>query len=95
MLLQCNIFPSINGELVDPIIPKRGLRQGDTLLPYLFIIYAEGLFAMLQQAEVCGDLHGCRISRGAPSTPIYYLLMITSFSLMPLNKNVEDAFHYR
>ena len=74
MLLQCNIFPSINGELVDPIIPKRGLRQGDTLLPYLFIIYAEGLFAMLQQAEVCGDLHGCRISRGAPS--ISHLLFV-------------------
>ena len=74
MLLQCNIFPSINGELVDPIIPKRGLRQGDTLLPYLFIIYAEGLFAMLQQAEVCADLHGCRISRGAPS--ISHLLFV-------------------
>ena len=60
-------FASINGELVGLIIPKRGLLQGDPLSPYLFIVCAEGLSTMLQQAEACGDLHGCFISRGALS----------------------------
>ena len=78
---------SANGELVGPISPGCGLRQGDPLSPYLFIICAEGLSAMLKEVEVRGDLHGCRISKGPLVSHICYLLTI-AFSLMPMNKNV-------
>ncbi|XP_019191707.1 PREDICTED: uncharacterized protein LOC109186235 [Ipomoea nil] len=55
----------VNGEAVGTVCPTRGIRQGDPLSPYLFIICAEGLSILLQQAEARGDIHSVRVSRGA------------------------------
>ncbi|XP_031111845.1 uncharacterized protein LOC116015819 [Ipomoea triloba] len=57
----------VNGEPIGTVIPSRGIRQGDPLSPYLFIICAEGLSILLNQAESRGDIHGIRVARGAPS----------------------------
>lgn len=57
----------VNGEYTDTIIPQRGLRQGDPLSPYLFILCAEGLSGLLQKAENEGKIVGIKVSRGAPS----------------------------
>ncbi|KAM6584214.1 hypothetical protein CsatB_011216 [Cannabis sativa] len=51
---------------VGPIIPTRGLRQGDPLSPYLFILCAEGFTALLKKYEQNGWLHGCKVANGAP-----------------------------
>lgn len=47
--------------------PERGIRQGDPISPYLYILYAEGLSAIIRGHEKVGLIHGCSIARGAPS----------------------------
>ncbi|XP_019150111.1 PREDICTED: uncharacterized protein LOC109146914 [Ipomoea nil] len=57
----------VNGVAAGHVRPTRGIRQGDPLSPYLFILCAEGLSILLQQAEAWGDIHGVRVARGAPA----------------------------
>jgi hypothetical protein len=45
---------------------EHGLRQGDPLSPYLFIICAEGFLGLLIKAQEDNSLHGIRIARGTP-----------------------------
>ena len=63
-LVQYNVVH--NGEVIGPILPKRGLRQKDPLSPYLFIFYAEGLSILLQESKRRKKIHGCKITIGAP-----------------------------
>jgi ribonuclease HI len=62
----------INGNLSDPFIPTRGIRQGDPISPYLFLLCAEGLSCLLQQKEAAGEIKGIRNGREGP--PISHLL---------------------
>ncbi|XP_060964998.1 uncharacterized protein LOC115719154 [Cannabis sativa] len=55
-----------SGHTVGPIIPSRGLRQGDPISPYLFLICAEGLSALIQSFEERKLIHECKVANGAP-----------------------------
>ncbi|XP_059431505.1 uncharacterized protein LOC132165008 [Corylus avellana] len=56
----------VNGRPCGRIKPQRGLRQGDPISPYLFILCAEALSAMLSQANEEGALTGVATSRRGP-----------------------------
>lgn len=56
----------LNAEPKGKIILSRGLRQGDPISPYLFLLYAEGLTAMLKREEAAGHIKGIAVCKGAP-----------------------------
>jgi len=57
----------VNGELTEAFKPERGLRQGDPLSPYLFLLCAEGFSALLQRAEEIRMMRGVKVCPRAPS----------------------------
>ena len=54
----------INGEPRGHITPTRGIKQGDPLSPYLFLLCAEGLSSMLRKATENKNLHGITSCQG-------------------------------
>ncbi|GMI69774.1 hypothetical protein HRI_000646700 [Hibiscus trionum] len=56
----------INGKFSEEFNPGRGLRQGDPLSPYLFLLAAQGLSALLLKEQSFGRIKGLRISVHGP-----------------------------
>ncbi|XP_058741550.1 uncharacterized protein LOC131613927 [Vicia villosa] len=56
----------VNSDVIGPIELGRGLRQGDPLSPYLFILISEGLSTLIKGSVASGNIHGVQICRGAP-----------------------------
>ena len=48
------------------ITPTMGIRQGDPISPYLFLICAKALSSMISQANNAGLLWGSRLPRKVP-----------------------------
>jgi ribonuclease HI len=80
----------VNFEQVGPIFPGRGLRQGDPLSPYLFILVTEGLTALIKKSMASGALHGVKICRGAPT--VSHLLFADDCFLF-CRSNLEETNH--
>lgn len=57
----------INGEPIEPFQPQRGLRQGDPLSPYIYIICAEVLSRLITKAQQDGSITGISIATNAPA----------------------------
>ena len=56
----------INGEACGNITPSRGIRQGDPLSPYLFLLCAESFSALIHKAARDNQISGMSIGRGCP-----------------------------
>ncbi|CAA7029802.1 unnamed protein product [Microthlaspi erraticum] len=56
----------LNGTAVGKVKPSRGIRQGDPLSPYLFILCSEVLSGLCNKAQETGQLSGVRVAMGSP-----------------------------
>jgi hypothetical protein len=77
-----------NSQLTDEFIPTRGIRQGDHLSPYLFLLCAEGLSSSLLHVEEIGGIEGVKVCRGAPSVSH---LLFADDSLILLKADLTNA----
>jgi hypothetical protein len=70
----------INGSPSPAFVIERGVRQGCPLAPYLFLIIAEVLNAMVKQGMTLGDVKGVKLPGGREQVTVQYA-DDTSFTL--------------
>ncbi|KAA3478991.1 reverse transcriptase [Gossypium australe] len=70
LIMQCISTVSysviLNGQIGNSFYPSRGLRQGDPLSPFLFLICGEGLFSLMRLAQREEHFRGVKVSRSGP-----------------------------
>ena len=78
----------INGAPKGFIKPTRGIRQGDPLSPFLFLLCIKGLHGLITQSTLRGDIHGFSLSKGSRSLTH---LLFADDSLLFCRSNVEEC----
>ena len=78
----------INGEPHGHITPSRGLRQGDPLSPYLFLMCTEGLHGLIRSAANNGDIRGVSHCHNGPK--LTHLLFVDD-SLIFCRAKIEEC----
>lgn len=53
----------VNGSPTAEFIPEKGLRQGDSLSPFLFNLVAEGLNMLMERARSLGLVRGVVVGK--------------------------------
>jgi hypothetical protein len=77
-----------NSEETETFVPSRGLRQGDPMSPYLFLLCAEGLSSLLLYEEEVGGIDEIRVCRNAPSVSH---LLFADDSLILMRADMNNA----
>ncbi|KAB2626048.1 hypothetical protein D8674_017708 [Pyrus ussuriensis x Pyrus communis] len=83
----------LNGQAGKSFVPSRGLRQGDPLSPYLFILVGEVLSKLIQGAVDQGRLEGVKIGGSGPVISHLFFADDTLLFLRADMKNCRNLRH--
>ena len=89
LMMQCvstvTYSIKINVKPKGHISPTRGLRQGNPLSPYLFLLCAEGLSALIKKVVAEGSMEGIFVCKNGPCLSHLFLqTIVLSFAKLPL-----------
>ncbi|KAL5559912.1 hypothetical protein UlMin_036123 [Ulmus minor] len=82
----------LNGAAFQSFRPKRGLRQGDPISPYLFILCMEVLSRLINQKVSAGLIAGFKLDRHTPA--LHHLFFADDIFLMG-KCTVNEAFYFK
>jgi hypothetical protein len=80
----------VNGNPSPSFRPQRGIRQGDPLSPYLFILYADVLSSLITKLQDNNQIKGISIATNAPN--ITHLFFVDD-SILFCRARPDEATH--
>ena len=88
MVSSVSFSAMFNGVKSEEFQPTRGIRQGNPISPYLFLLAAEGLSCLLNSQNESSQLSGIKV---APSAPAVNHLLFADDSLLFFRASVDGA----
>ena len=78
----------INGVAYGSIIPTKGLRQGDPISPYIFLLCVDGFSSLIIDAARNQRISGVSICKGSPKITH---LFFADDSLLFCKANIQEC----
>jgi len=82
-LSSATVSVLINGSPTNEFKPKRGLRQGNPLAPFQFVIVVEGLAGLVREASKVGVLEGVKVGHKGMDVKLLQFAYDTLFFCKP------------